>query len=79
MNGALLAGYVVGWIVTSIGVAIAAWRLQDEREPAAHPRVLSIVAGAVWPLLVIALAEAAFVALTREVMHEDEPVLSVVA
>ena len=79
MTDALLYLYIGGWILTSIGVALAASRLQDEREPASHPRLLSVVAGAVWPVLVIALAETAFVAITQETIHEDEPLLSLAA
>ena len=79
MAEALLYVYLGGWVVTAIGVAFVARRLQDQREPASHPSLLSIVAGAAWPVLVIALAETGFVALTQEVLHEDEPVLSIVA
>lgn len=79
MTDALLYLYIGGWILTSIGVALAAARLQDEQAPASHPLLLSVVAGAVWPVLVIALAEAAFVALTQEAMQEDEQLLILVA
>lgn len=80
MTGVLIYGYLGGWIIASIGVALAAWRLQDKRQPATHPLRLSVLAGAMWPLLIVALVEAGVVALTQEVMHEDEePLLSVVA
>lgn len=78
MAGTLLYAYLGGWILTSIGAALVAWRLQDKRDPASHPTLLSIVAGAAWPILVIAMAQAAVVALTQEVLHEDERVLSLV-
>ncbi|MCW2551807.1 MAG: hypothetical protein JWR13_27 [Mycobacterium sp.] len=77
MTGVLLYGYLGGWILTSIVVAVAAWRLQDQRGPAAHPRLMSIVAGAAWPVLVVALAEAGAVALTAEVLHEKQHLLTV--
>ncbi|HYO02056.1 MAG TPA: hypothetical protein VET27_09240 [Mycobacterium sp.] len=38
---------------------------------------MSVVAGAVWPVLVVALAEVGVVALTAEVLHEDEHLLTV--
>jgi uncharacterized membrane protein YhaH (DUF805 family) len=79
MIGALLYTYLGGWIITAMGVAITARRLQDEREPAAHPTLLSVVAGVAWPVLVVALAEAAFFAVTTRMMHTEEPALSVVA
>jgi ABC-type Mn2+/Zn2+ transport system permease subunit len=80
MTEALFYAYLGGCILTFIGVSLAARRLQDEHEPAAHTALVSVVAGAVWPVLVIALAEAAFVALTQEYMQQgDEPLLSLVA
>lgn len=79
MTGALLYGYFGGWVLTSVVVALAAWRLQDKFAPAAHPRLLSIVAGAAWPVLIVALAQAGAVALTTEVMREDQPLLSAAA
>lgn len=79
MATALLYGYLVGWVLTSLVVGLLARRLQDRDAPAAHPGLLSIVAGAAWPLLIVALAETCAVALTTEVMHEDQPLLGVVA
>lgn len=71
MTSALLYAYVIGWILTSIAMTLAAWRLQDRYEPAPHPTLLSIVAGAFWPVLVIALAEAALMAITQESVHDQ--------
>jgi hypothetical protein len=53
-------------------------RLQDENAPATHPTLLSFVAGAAWPLVLVALAEAGAMVLTAEVMHDDGPRLSLV-
>ncbi|MGH3642398.1 MAG: hypothetical protein ACRDUX_25610 [Mycobacterium sp.] len=64
MSSALLYGYLSGWVLTSILLALLAWRLQDKNAPAAHPALLSFVAGAAWPLLVVALAQVGAVALT---------------
>ena len=83
MTGVLLCGYLVGWAVTSLLAVILASRLQHASSPAAHPVLLSAVAGAAWPLLIVALAQAGAVALTTEIMHEDdtadEPLLSMAA
>jgi biotin transporter BioY len=72
MTGVLLYGYLGGWIVTSIVVGLVVWRLRDGRAPAPHPALMSIVAGAAWPVFVVAIAEVGAVALTAEVLHEDE-------
>jgi cytochrome c biogenesis protein CcdA len=79
VSSALLYGYSSGWVLTSILLALLAWRLQDKDAPAAHPALLSFVAGAAWPLLVVALAEAGAVALTAEVLHDEGPQLSLVS
>jgi cytochrome c biogenesis protein CcdA len=78
VSSALLYGYLVGWVLTSVLVAVLAWRLRDDGSPAAHPTLLSFLAGAAWPLVVAALAEAGVVALAAEVMRQRGPRLSVV-
>ena len=77
MIAVLLYCYVGGWIVTTIVVAMVASRLQDQHAPAPHPVLMSIVAGAAWPVLVVALAEAGAFALTTEVLHEEQHLLTV--
>jgi cytochrome c biogenesis protein CcdA len=71
VSSALLYGYSSGWVLTSILLALLAWRLLDKDAQTAHPALLSFVAGAAWPLLVVALAEAGAVALTVEVLHDE--------
>jgi hypothetical protein len=73
----LLFGYLGGWVVTSILALVVASRVQDEQYPAPHPILMSIVAGAAWPVLVVALAEAGAVAVTTEVLHEERQLLTV--
>ncbi|BDX32883.1 hypothetical protein TUM20985_34300 [Mycobacterium antarcticum] len=77
MTGLLLYGYVAGWIVTSVLVAVFAWRLRDETAPPPHPRLLALLAGAAWPVLIVAIAEAGAVAITAEVLHDDQQPLPV--
>jgi hypothetical protein len=73
----LLYGYLGGWVVASILAALVAWRLRDAHSPPPSPALLCVVAGAAWPILLVALIEAAVVALTAEVLHEDEELLSI--
>jgi hypothetical protein len=77
VTGVLLFGYLGGWVLASIAVAIGAGRLQDELAPPTHPRLMSILAGAVWPVLIVAIVEVGAVALTAEALHEDELLLPV--
>jgi hypothetical protein len=44
-------------------VYVAGSRLSDRRAPAAHPLTLSVIAGAVWPMLIVGALEFAAVAL----------------
>jgi len=57
MVGTLLVVYFVGWIIASFAAYAAGKRLADRSEPAVHPLLLSVAAGAVWPLLVVGLVE----------------------
>lgn len=77
MTGSLLYGYIAGWIVTSALVSVFAWPLRDETAPPPHPRLLSFLAGAAWPVLIMAIAEAGAVALTAALLHDDEQPLPV--
>ncbi len=56
-------GYLGGWVVTTFVVLLASRHARDPRCPAPHLAMLSIVAGAVWPLLVLGLFELSSVAL----------------
>ncbi len=53
----LLVIYFVGWVTVSFAAYAAGKRLADRQTPAAHPVMLSVAAGAVWPLLVVGLVE----------------------
>ena len=76
MSVVLLYAYLGGWVVTSILAVGMAQRLRTATDPAPHPRMLSLVAGAAWPVLVVAIAQAGAVAVAAELLHRDEPVLS---
>lgn len=77
MTDVLLYGYLGGWILTSVVVALLALHLQDEQSPAPHPRLMCLIAGAAWPVLVVAIAEIGAVALTAEVLQEDRRLLTI--
>jgi hypothetical protein len=54
----LLDVYLFGWLVTTIGVLIAANRLSDRRRPRLRcVGSLAVLAGAIWPLLVVGVVE----------------------
>jgi hypothetical protein len=53
----LVVIYLGGWMVATLGVYGVGRRFSDRRSPPPHPLWVSIVAGTVWPLLVVGLVE----------------------
>jgi hypothetical protein len=49
--------YLSGWLVGTIVAYTAARHLNDRCEPSPHPLYVSVVAGALWPLLLVGLVE----------------------
>ncbi|HEY6648464.1 MAG TPA: hypothetical protein VI217_15380 [Mycobacterium sp.] len=62
MINTVLYSYLIGWIITSVGLALAT---RDQSRPAS----VIVAAGAVWPLLVLGAAQFAAVALVAEVVR----------
>lgn len=54
--------YLAGWVVATVAVFLTGKRLNDRNAPAAHSVTLSVIAGAVWPMLILAALEFAAVA-----------------
>ncbi|MDT5128199.1 MAG: hypothetical protein QOH54_3843 [Mycobacterium sp.] len=69
MIDTLLYGYLTGWVLTSIGLAVTVHRLQHPARPQPHPIALSIAASAVWPVLILGAAQMAVVALATEAIR----------
>jgi hypothetical protein len=53
----LIVIYLGGWLAASFAAFAASRRLNDTRSPATHPLMISLVASAIWPLLVVGLVE----------------------
>ncbi len=62
---AVLYGYLIGWIITSIGLAATTHHR-------ARRASVVILAGAVWPLLILGAAQFAAIALVAEVVRMRE-------
>jgi hypothetical protein len=65
----MLYGYLAGWGLTTIGMALAVRRLR----PVPHPIPLAIAAGAAWPVLLLGAAQLAVVALAAEAVRRRRP------
>jgi hypothetical protein len=53
----LIVIYLCGWLAVTFAAYAAGRRLADRESPPDHPLVVSLAAGAVWPLLVVGLVE----------------------
>jgi len=62
---AVLYSYLIGWIITSVGLALATGGQS-------RPASVMVAAGAVWPLLVVGAAQYAAIALVAEVVRLRE-------
>jgi hypothetical protein len=58
----LVTIYAVIALVSAVGVYVVSRRLGDDGRPPAHRLILSLLAGAVWPLLLVGLVEFGFFA-----------------
>jgi biotin transporter BioY len=62
----LLCGYLLGWLITTIGLAVIVGKLNDPIRPQQYVLPLAVAAGAVWPLLILGAAQMAILALVME-------------
>ena len=66
MTNTVLYGYLIGWAVTSVGLALTS-RQQS------RPTSAVVVAGAAWPLLLLGVAQLLVVALIAEAARVRKP------
>jgi hypothetical protein len=62
----MLCSYLLGWAATSIGLALALPKLQDQGRPLSNPILLAVATGIAWPLVVLGAAQMATVALVAD-------------
>jgi hypothetical protein len=75
----LVWAYLGGWAVAAVVLLVASRRLRDERRPAPHPLLVSVVGGAVWPLLLLGAVELGSAAAASKIASDDEPGIAVLA
>jgi hypothetical protein len=66
----VLYSYLLGWVVTSMGLALGVRKLRDPVLPPSHPIPVVVAAGAAWPLVVLGVAQMATVALVVDVARK---------
>jgi cation transporter-like permease len=72
MTGTLFAAYTVVAVVAALAAFIASARLGVERPPASERIGLSLAAGAVWPVILLGVAELSSFALYAKVHEHDD-------
>jgi len=55
--GTLVVIYLGGWMLATLSLFAASRRWNDRRSPAPNPLWVSVLAGAVWPLLIVGVVE----------------------
>jgi hypothetical protein len=60
---AILCGYGVGWLVTTIVLAVMIRELNDPVRPQPRPIHAAVAAGAAWPVVILGATQIAIVAL----------------
>jgi hypothetical protein len=53
----LVVTYLGGWVIATLSLYAAGRRFSTERQPGQYAAFVSVVAGAIWPLLVVGLVE----------------------
>jgi hypothetical protein len=77
--GTVLAIYLIGWLPVSFAAYAAAKRLADKRAPAPRPLLVSVVAGGLWPLLVVGMVELSSVVVYTKLQPKPGPGVGIFA
>jgi hypothetical protein len=75
----LIVIYLGGWMVVTTGLFTVSTHFTDFRSPAAHPLGMSILAGALWPFLILGVVEFGSVAACAKARPKAEPEANVFA
>jgi hypothetical protein len=66
--------YLIGLVVTTIGAyAEGRWFLRDDRTPSPQPLAVAVLAGVMWPLLLLGLVEVGAVVALQKTLREPRP------
>ncbi len=79
MVDTLVVIYLGGWMVATLGMFAASRRWNDRRSPAPNPLWLSVLAGAVWPLLLVGIVELSSGILYTKVQSKPGPGVGIFA
>ncbi|MGV0871844.1 hypothetical protein [Mycolicibacterium sp. XJ879] len=75
----LLAIYLCGWVVVTLGLYVAGTRLAARRTTAPHTLGVSALGGALWPLLLVGVVEASSIVVLTKLGAKTTPQMGVLA
>jgi hypothetical protein len=75
----LLVIYLSGWLPVTLAAYGASRRLADKRSPASHPLFVSVVAGGLWPVLLVGMVELSSVAVYTKLQPKPGPGVGIFA
>ena len=73
MADVLVVAYLSLWALTSVGLIASSRWLKSPSRPAPHPVAVSLLAGAVWPLLLLGAAQLGVLVAATEALSRSEP------
>ena len=73
MADVLVVAYLSLWALTSVGLIVSSRWLKSPWRPAPHPVAVSLLAGAVWPLLLLGAAQLGVLVAATEALSRSEP------
>jgi hypothetical protein len=65
--------YLGGWAVVAAGLYAVTAHFADFRSPTSHPLGMSVIGGALWPLLILGAVEFSSLAVCAKVSSKPEP------
>lgn len=79
MVDTLVLIYLCGWLPVSFLAYAASKRLADKRSPAPHPLFISLIAGGLWPVLVVGMVELSSVMVYTKLQPKPGPGVGIFA
>ena len=79
MVGTLVVIYLCGWLPVTLAAYAASKRLVDKRAPAPRPFFVSLIAGGLWPLLVVGMVELSSVIVYMKLQPKPAPGVGIFA
>ncbi|MGE2690149.1 hypothetical protein [Mycolicibacterium pulveris] len=75
----LVAIYLCGWAVVTVGLYVAGKRLAERGSAAARTLGVSVLGGALWPLLLVGVVEASSIVVLTKLGAKTTPQMGVLA